>query len=144
MDRDLRARCHCFAEGIVCYSSLDWPTRSEVAFHLGGAKKKTPPSGWLSRVKVLGGVPPLPVKMRLNLEESLWKKICRKPAAMMNRKFLLHHCHRRPRRRHQRHSRYLDRIEARLFPTRFFVTFRIARVRQQAFYRGLRLFRPAH
>ena len=34
-------------------------------------KKKTPPSGWLGQVKMLGEVPPLPVKMRLNLEESL-------------------------------------------------------------------------
>ena len=33
------------------------------------SKKKTPPSGWLGQVKMLGGVPPLPVKMILNLEE---------------------------------------------------------------------------
>jgi hypothetical protein len=35
-----------------------------------GARRKTPASGWLDQVKVLGGVPPLPVKMRLNLESS--------------------------------------------------------------------------
>jgi len=36
-------------------------------------QNETPPSGWLDQVKVLGGVPPLPVKMRLNLERSRWE-----------------------------------------------------------------------
>jgi len=33
-------------------------------------QKGNPPSGWLERIKMLGGVPPLPVKMRSNLESS--------------------------------------------------------------------------
>jgi hypothetical protein len=33
------------------------------------AQKKTPPSGWLNQVKVLGGVPPLP-QIRLNSQQS--------------------------------------------------------------------------
>ncbi|PYK74206.1 MAG: hypothetical protein DME39_08080 [Verrucomicrobia bacterium] len=37
------------------------------------AQKKTPPSGWLNQVKVLGGVPPLP-QIRLNSEQSVCEK----------------------------------------------------------------------
>jgi len=38
------------------------------------AQKKTPPSGWLNQVKVLGGVTPLP-QIRLNSEQSGVRKM---------------------------------------------------------------------
>ena len=47
------------------------------------SKKKTPPSGWLGRVKMLGGVPPLPVKMKLNCGTISRGMIEMKPAATM-------------------------------------------------------------
>jgi hypothetical protein len=67
------------------------PTRPEVAFHLQFPKdsghhntqKENSAERLARQVNVLGGVPPLPVKMRLNVESSRGETIETKPAAIL-------------------------------------------------------------